>query len=175
MTPEPAAKHSRPLVALHWAVAALVLTSLVGGWVVLRGKADTDPTKLGSLARHMAIGATIGALTLARLVVRRRGHRAWLPDETTTLAGRGANWLHLLSYVLVLGMVATGFATALTTGLNQVVFGGGGDIPASLAASPVRAAHAAIAWLVFGFVAIHVGAVLWHQLRGRRILGRMLP
>lgn len=162
-------------MALHWTIAALVLTSLVGGWVVLRGTADTDPTKLGSLARHMAIGVTIGALTLVRLVVRRRGRRVPPPGEVLKGLERLAPVLHGLSYLLLLGMAASGLATAITTGLNQVVFGGGGLIPPGVAASPSRAAHAAIAWLILGFIVLHVGAVVWHHLRGERILRRMLP
>lgn len=185
-------QHSRALVALHWLAAALILTSLVGGWVVLRGKGDADPSKLGSLARHMMVGAAIGLVTLARLGVRfverraarRRGRggpmaEPAVADAPATLVARLAPALHALSYVFVLTMVATGFATVISTGLNDAVFGGGGAIPESVAtavaASPTRAVHAFVAWLVFGFIALHAGAVVWHQLRGERILGRMLP
>lgn len=176
-----AGKHSRAVVALHWLAAALILTSLVGGSVVLRGKEFTDPGKIGSLARHMMVGAAIGLVTVMRLVARFAERRAARGARVVpaTMVERLAPWLHGLSYALVLTMVVTGFATVISTGLNDAVFGGGGAIPESVAAavvaSPTRAVHAVVAWLVLGFVVLHAGAVVWHQLRGERILRRMLP
>jgi cytochrome b561 len=169
-------KHSRPLVALHWTIAALVLTSLFGGWLVLRATDDADPAKLGSLARHVGIGVTTGVLTLVRLVVRRRGSAPPAGGDHPTWMERGERLAHGASYLLVLAMVVTGLTAAATTGLIPVVFGSaGGAIPDALASSPARDAHAFIAWLLGAFVLVHVAAVVLHQLRGERVVQRMLP
>jgi cytochrome b561 len=169
-------KHSRPLVVLHWTIAALVLTSLFGGWLVLRATDDGDPAKLGSLARHIAIGVTTGVLTVARLVVRRHGSAPPVGGDHPTWMERGERLAHGVSYVLVLAMVVTGLTAAFSTGLADVVLSdAGGAIPDALASSRARDAHALIAWLLGAFVVVHVAAVVVHQLRGERVVQRMLP
>jgi cytochrome b561 len=62
-------------------------------------------------------------------------------------------------------MVATGFATGLAAGLPEIVFAGSGaPLPESFSAYPTWVAHSWLATLLAGFVALHVGAALHHQL-----------
>jgi cytochrome b561 len=72
-------------------------------------------------------------------------------------------------------MAGSGLATAVISGVNQVVFGpSGGSLPASLLIYPTRVAHGYIGVALAVLIAVHVGAVLYHQL-GRQdgLLGRM--
>lgn len=174
------AKHSRLMVLLHWLVALAILNSMIGGWVIIRGADAIDPRMIGVMMLHMAVGSAIGALTIARMIARRRGKRADLPGEMESATGRFAARMHAASYWLVLAMVATGFAIAISTGLKDVVFGGtAAAIPAEMARavdeSPARAVHAALAWALFAFLGLHLAGLIRSQTRGERPFRRMLP
>jgi cytochrome b561 len=73
-------------------------------------------------------------------------------------------------------MVASGYATAILAGLNRSVFAhSGGPLPESFAIYPSFVAHGTIAAVLAAFIALHVLAVLFHQLvRKDHLLRRML-
>src|SRR5215469_10708368 len=96
------------LVALHWLLAALIVAALAIGALKMVNIPNGDPLKLEALRAHMAGGAFIGALMLARLFVRTGTAR---PAPAT--AGRSgldalARASHRLFYLLVLAMPASG-------------------------------------------------------------------
>jgi cytochrome b561 len=61
-------------------------------------------------------------------------------------------------------MAATGLATAVAAGLNRGVFQGSGEaLPASFVAYPTFTTHFYLAWLLVGFVLLHVLPAIYHQ------------
>jgi cytochrome b561 len=123
------------LVALHWALAALIVAALALGALVMVRIPNGDPAKIAALRSHMEGGALILALMLARLAVRARtAHPAPASAGHPLL-----DWLawgsHRMLYVLVLGMAASGGAVALEAGLLDVVFAGRGALPADFGSS----------------------------------------
>jgi len=83
--------------------------------------------------------------------------------------------MHYGFYLIVLLMVASGYATAIIAGLNKIVFQGSGDpLPASFAIYPSFIAHGYAAALLAGLIALHVLAALYHQfVRKDGLFGRM--
>lgn len=150
------------LVALHWAVAVLIVASLCVGFFELDAMANSDPHKLDLLQVHMAVGMGILALMLVRLAVR-------LCTSRPPVAGsRFTPMIEYGFYLLVIAMATTGLATAIAAGLNDIVFARSGDpLPPSLLVYPTRVAHGYLALLLVAFIALHLFAALPR-------LGRML-
>ena len=60
------------LVSLHWLLALLIMLAMGLGTFVLKEMPNASPDKLGALQGHMLMGFAIGALMMARLIVRLR-------------------------------------------------------------------------------------------------------
>jgi cytochrome b561 len=152
-----ASRYHPLLVALHWLLAVLILAALAVGFSVLAAMSNADPAKIAVLRWHMAGGMLILALMLVRFVVR-------LVTAKPAPANRFAPIVHYGFYVLVVLMVGTGFATGLLAGLPEIVFAeSGAPLPATFAAYPTFQAHFRLAVVLAGFVVLHVGAALYHQ------------
>jgi cytochrome b561 len=83
----------------------------------------------------------------------------------TQASARAAGWAHLAFYVLVFGMVISGYATALIARLNDSVFArSGAPLPATFDAYPTFHLHGWIATILAILVGLHVLGALWHGL-----------
>jgi len=73
--------------------------------------------------------------------------------------------VHYGFYAVVFLMVVTGYATAIFAGLNRIVFQGSGEpLPPDFSSHPGFVAHGYLALPLAGLIALHVAAVLYHQL-----------
>lgn len=175
MKTAPVTRYHPLLVTLHWLLAVLIVAMLCVGFFVLEAMPNIDPRKIGVLLIHMSVGMSIFALMAVRLIVRARTAK---PEGATTgnrLLDRIAPATHYGFYILVLLMVATGYATAILAGLNRSVFLESGEpLPPSFAMYPSFVAHRCLALLLVGFIVLHVLAALYHQFfRKDRLLRRM--
>lgn len=163
------------LVSLHWLLFALILLSLGVGFFVLRNMPNSDPQKIGILLVHMSAGMAILALMAVRLAVRLWTSHPPQASIGVRLADRLAKPVHYGFYVLVLMMAATGLATALLAGLNEIVFQGSGEpLPADLGVYPTRVAHGYAASIFVVLIGMHAAAALYHQfVRKDGLAGRM--
>jgi cytochrome b561 len=170
-----ASKYHPALALLHGVLAFFILASLAFGFFVLRTLPNTDARKLDMLEWHMGLGMAIFAAMLARLVVRWRTARPSPAGLGTPASARAAGWAHVAFYVLVFGMVVTGYATGLIAHLNDIVFArSGAPLPPSFDAYPTFHLHGWIAAILAILVALHVAGALWHWLvRRDRVMGRM--
>ena len=165
MTVRSANKYQPVLVILHWTLAWFIIASLAFGFFVLRTLPNTDTRKLDMLEWHMGLGMAIFAAMLARLVVRWRTARPAPAGLGTPASARAAGRAHLAFYVLVICMVASGYATALIAHLNDIVFArNGAPLPATFDAYPTFHLHGWIAALLTILIGLHVAAALWHWL-----------
>jgi cytochrome b561 len=137
---------------------------------VLAGMSNSDPAKIALLRIHMAGGMAILALMLIRLIVRWRTAR----PPKATIGSRSlesiAPFIHWGFYILVAGMVASGYTTGILAGLNRSVFAESGEPPrADFAAYPSFRIHGLLAAILVAFLALHAAATLYHQFvrRGR--------
>lgn len=160
-------------VAIHWLSAALVLGLLVSGF---RAAGTIDPeAKAGLLRIHAVVGATVLALTLARIAWwifadRRPAESAGTPR----LQGLAARAVHVLFYVVLVGMAASGIGMLVLSGAAAILFAGApGPLP-DFMEYPPRLAHGLGAFLLVALVLAHVAAAFYHQFVLRdRLLARM--
>jgi len=99
-----------------------------------------------------------------RFIVRMRTSRPAAATTGHPLLDRIAPISHYGSYVLVLLIVGTGFATAIPAGLGEIVFGpSGAPLPPTLMIYPTFVAHVFSATLLVGFIVLHVLGAFYHQ------------
>jgi cytochrome b561 len=162
------------LVALHWLLAFLIIAALALGALVMAKVPNSDPMKLEALRSHMAGGALIFALMLARLSMRTR--TAHPPAATTghPLLDKVAWASHRLFYGLIFAMVASGVTMSLQADLFRVVFGGHDVLPPDLWVYPIRSVHYLVSRVLMTLIALHIAGALYHTLIVKdRLLRRM--
>ena len=156
-----ASRYQPVLVALHWLLAVMIIGLLCLGFFVLANMPNTDPKKLDILVWHMAGGMLVLALMILRFIIRVRSARPATATTGSPLLDRLASAAHWGFYVIVVLMVATGWATGwLISGAFQP---NGEPLPETFAVFPTFRAHAALAVLLVLLIAIHVAAALYHQ------------
>ncbi len=161
----PSVTRYHPAIAgLHWLLTVLIIGSLILGYFKLAPMANSDPQKITLLRLHMAGGIAILALMAMRLLFRLSTAKPEAVRTPYPGLDRLAVIAHYAFYVLVLLMAFTGIATAVISGLNMIVFGGGGEaLPPSLLIYPTRVAHGYIAAALAALIGLHVVAALYHH------------
>ena len=151
------------LVALHWALALLIIAALALGALVMAKIPNHDPIKVEALRSHMAGGVLILLLTVVRFVVRGVTQHPASASTGARSLDRLAWASHRLLYVAVLGMAASGFVMALQSDLPTVL-SERGALPADFWVFPVRTVHYLISRLLMALIALHVAGALYHTL-----------
>jgi cytochrome b561 len=171
-------RHSPFVQALHWLTALLVLGLIaVGLWMVAL---PIGLPKLYAYGWHKWIGLTVFVLTLLRL-----GWRTWhpsppLPNTATPWTRAIAPWSHAALLVLLISLPLTGWLMSSAGGVPVVWFGVL-PLPDLVARDMqlferLRTTHHWLAWTLMGLLAMHVLAVVHHDVvRRDGILRRMLP
>jgi len=163
---------SNASVGLHWLAAALIVALATAGFLMTNLAVDSAARLL--VARmHTLGGATLMLLTVARLVLRRRGP-AVSPLPVSELHRRGVVAIHALLYGVTFLIGATGFVTGARSAWPDYLRGQLAKAPA-LETLASRAAHAALVFVLLGLVLLHVGGVVLQQARGGGVLRRMAP
>jgi cytochrome b561 len=163
---------SNASVALHWLAAALLFGLAAAGFVMTDLPSDSSARLLLSRL-HTIGGATLMLLTVARLVVRRRGP-AVSPLPVSELHRRGVGAIHALLYVVTFAIGATGFVTGARSTWPDYLRGQLDDAPA-LEALVSREVHELLVFALLGLVLLHVGGVMLQHVRKGGVLQRMVP
>ena len=148
-------------VSIHWLSAVLILVLIATGF---RAADTIDPAAKAQLLRiHVPIAVAMLFLTLLRIVW-------WLAIDLKPhpVAGsplwqeRSAKAVHLLFYVVILGMIASGIGMMVLSGAGSIIFGQGGVLPDFSKFAP-RVPHGIGARLLIALLVLHVGAALYHH------------
>ena len=165
-------------IALHWLIAAALLSTFLLGQYMTR--LDLSPVKLKLYSYHKWIGVTIFLLVLVRLVWRIL-HRP--PAHSSTMPAwqhKAAALTHFLLYALTLSIPISGWLMSSASGF-QVFYLGHFPIPDLLAknkesAEQLKQLHESLNWTMLALVTLHVAAAMKHHLVDRDdVLRRMLP
>ncbi len=176
----PPDRYSGTAIVLHWAIAALVLSTIPLGWY---GATFETAAAQSATNIHKSIGIAILALTLVR-VGWRLGHRPpALPADYNPILRVIARVSHALFYVLLIVLPLSGWWMSSAVPMERHPFGYGPlqvpflPVPRGWAsAGPAHAMHVNLAWLMIGLVALHIAAALKHRFIDRDgVLARMLP
>ena len=163
------------LVSLHWLLTVLIVVSLLMGSNILSQIPNDNPEKLFALKMHMIFGFIILVLMIVRVIVRKKTQKP-LPAETgNAVLNKAGIVAHTLLYLLVFGMVGSGMATALISGLPDIVFNNSGvALPENFNDILPRVFHGVIAKVLFVMIFLHVLGALYHQfVRKDSLLSRM--
>jgi cytochrome b561 len=178
------ARYSLPHIAVHWAMAALILIQLPVA-LYMGAQVEDSPAQDRIELVHISLGLTILTLAVVRLALRlafKPAPMPMAPGWEATLA-RGA---HVLMYVLIFAIPLTGWALK-SFGPNGVSMWGLVRFPSlpAFAGLPrevgypvyggIENAHILMAWLLVATVVLHVSGVVLHSLRKQPLLWRMLP
>lgn len=141
---------------LHWLSVGLVAALLAIGWFVFTGTGADYPAKRGIMAAHMAGGSLILLLTAIRIGLR---IRRWVRGRAPNEAGNRSRLeiaIQWSLYLAVIAMVASGFATAILSGLNLAAFGGDASrLDPDWPDLPVLALHGWIGLTLLALAAMH--------------------
>lgn len=147
-------------VTIHW-LSALLIVALLG--LGFRASETADPEAKASILQvHASLGVAILLLTLARIVW-------WQLDKKPAPVAGSPRWqelsakaVHVLLYVVVLGMAASGIGMFVLSGAGPVVFGGEGSLPDFTKYLP-RIPHGIGARVMIVLLLLHGGAALYHH------------
>lgn len=161
-------------MTVHWLTAIAILGLLWAGFTA----ADTadEAAKIQLLRLHTSAGIAVFSLTLFRIgwwlfADRRPEEAAGLPRWQ----GRSARIVHLLLYLVIIVLGASGIGLMALSGAGDVLAGNAVGLPDFRDYAP-RPVHGIAARLLIALTVLHVVAALYHQfVRRDGTLSRMLP
>ena len=182
-TEQASGRYSAGAIGLHWLTAACFAFQIGLGW---RMSASHGPQSFAIFQLHKSVGITILLLTLARIGWRMTFRPPPYPPTMHPAEKRLARVVHLLFYLLLLGLPLSGWALVSSSKLAVPTFLYGTvpwpHIPGVAGLDPARramlndaaaATHVTLVWLAFAAIILHVAGALKHQLQQRDYLARM--
>ena len=179
-TAPPAIPHyDRVQRALHWTMAAVILTAMLIG-LYCAYQVPGTPVRKFLLEWHKSLGMTALVLAVLRVGWRAAHAAPAYVERLGRLNHAAASAGHLALYGLMLFMPLTGYLTSGAGG-NTLPFFWLFQWPRLVPLDKTLAHTAADlheygAWAIYAVVGAHLAAVAWHQLiRRDTVLRRMLP
>ncbi|MEM6986396.1 MAG: cytochrome b/b6 domain-containing protein [Pseudomonadota bacterium] len=149
-------------VGIHCLSALLILALMISG--NLSAETETAQSKLVILRLHAVCGLSIVCLTLLRLVWWWRVDNKPVSVAMPRWQARSAHAVHVLLYVVMLGMGASGIGMLVLSGAGDSLFGGASaPLPDFWQYAP-RRPHGLGARILVALIVLHVGAALYHQM-----------
>lgn len=170
------AQFSLSMRLFHWGMAALVLSMLAAGLLMIR---SLEPWQLTIITLHKAFGVIAVVLVTVRLLNRLRHQLPALPDDLSALQKKAATASHWLLYSLLFVMPVSGYLMQYFAARPIEVFGWF-RLPAALQVdiynyALFRELHGWLAIALTAVIALHVGAALHHHfIRKDNVLKSML-
>lgn len=146
---------------IHW-VSALLILILLGSGIRADGTEDAL-AKVSILRVHVPLGIAILVLTLIRI------GWWWMADNKPTALpmprwqDRFSRTVHVLFYVVILGMGASGVGMLILSGAGAIIFGGPAESLPNFWDYAPRTPHALGAKFMLGLLVLHAGAALYHH------------
>ena len=171
-------RYSRVAIALHWAIALLVVANLFLGFY-------HEAFGRGAVAWlmwfHKATGMTVLALTVVRILWR-LSHRPPAPDPLLKRWEVGlASAVHWLFYAALIAIPLTGWMLSSSSNRATSFFGLFDIAPLPVSRSEdahelFEELHEIFAKLTIGLIILHVLGAAKHHFEGHRhLIGRMAP
>lgn len=160
----------------HWGMAALVLSMLAAGLLMIT---SLQPWQLTLLTAHKAFGVTAIVLVAARLINRLRHQVPPLPDNLSNAQKAIAIASHWLLYLLLFSMPISGYLMQYFAARPIDVFGWF-RLPAALnvdiqSYALFRELHSWLSIALIAIIILHIGAALHHHfIRKDNVLKSML-
>jgi cytochrome b561 len=175
----PPAGYTRTAIALHWAIALIMVCAFGLGWVMTDIPGLT-PAKLRYYSWHKWLGVTVFALAMLRVAWRATHRVPALPPGMPRWQRAAAHVTHTLLYLLMFAVPITGYLFSSAANV-PVVYLGLVRLPMLIGPDPVlkpvlRGMHVALNYTLAALVIVHVAAAFKHQWLDRDgLLSRMIP
>ncbi len=171
-------RYTSVAIALHWAIAGLILFMIWLGWNM-----EENETRL---QLHKSIGISILILSVARLAWRWLNPPPALPEGMKPLEVKASHGVHVAFYALMILMPLGGWFVASTGRLSVPIvlfdtvswphFPFTDGIRGGTVHDVAEFAHSKGAWLIIGLLALHVAGALKHEFSAEEgVLKRMIP
>ena len=173
-------RYTRVAMWLHWIIAGLIVTQLIGGFVMHK-LPNTASFKIEAYQLHKSFGLVVLALALVRLGWRLTHKAPPLPEGTKTWERLLARATHTAFYVLIIGVPLAGWWVVSSSSYGTGSFFFVADIPVLPGAGILshgawEEVHEIMAKLVIGLLVLHVAAALKHHYVDKDgVLARMAP
>ena len=180
-------RYTAVAIALHWAIALLIIGMIAAGWIVDEMPGGPGSPKTAIIQIHKSVGITILLLTVARIVWRIMNPppaEPPMPKWQSLLASS----VHILLYVLMLAMPLSGWIMASAEisqhetryfGTVEMYVPGIPGLPAETReglASTFGSLHSAGAWVIIGLLVLHIAGAVKHQFIDKDgLLARIAP
>ncbi len=148
-------------ITIHWLSALLILVLIGSGF---RASGMEDPVaKAAILQIHLSVGIAILLLTLARI-----GWWFWADKKPASVAmspwkDRASRLVHVLFYVVILGMTASGLGMMVLSGAGQIIFSESVESLPDFWEFLPRRPHGIGARVMITLLILHVGAAVYHH------------
>jgi cytochrome b561/polyisoprenoid-binding protein YceI len=179
MTGTASSRYTAVAVALHWAIAILILFMIWLGWNM-----EENETRY---QLHKSIGISILILSVARVAWRVMNPPPPLPADMKPLEKTASHYVHMGLYVLIIAMPLLGWALVSTSKFQvpTVLFGTvswpnipflGGLRGNDIVHAILETLHSKGAWVIIGLLVLHVAGAIKHEFSGEEgVLKRMIP
>ncbi|MEM7354392.1 MAG: cytochrome b/b6 domain-containing protein [Acidobacteriota bacterium] len=166
-TERPAA-YGRTTQALHWISALLLIGMAATGAVMTRLPEGVAQLRLYRL--HVGLGLVVLGLTLGRLAWRLRDPWPSPPPGMPPWREQAFKWNHILLYVVIVVMLASGVAMLLSSGFGLWP---GTVSPEGIQNVPPKNAHVVASKVFMALFVMHVAGVGLYQLKKGDTFSRM--
>ncbi len=165
-------------IALHWAIAAMILFMIWLGW----NMEDNE----SRFQLHKSIGITILILSIARILWRRMNPPPALPEGMPAREKRLSHFVAMTFYVLMIALPLAGWLLVSISEFKvpTVLYGlvswpnlpFTSGIESELLYDIIETLHSKGAWVIIVLLALHVAGALKHEFSSEDgVLKRMLP
>lgn len=154
-------RYGKVAVGIHW-LSALAIVALLGSGIRADGATEAAE-KIPFLRVHVALGITILVLTLCRIGWWWRADRKPTPLSMPALQGFVSRAVHVLFYIVILGMAASGIGLLVISGAGAIIYGGDASLLPDFWDYPPRTPHGIGAKIMIALFVLHAGAALYHQ------------
>lgn len=181
MTSSPsAARYTAVAIALHWAMAFLILFMIWLGW-------NMDDNEV-RYQLHKSVGLTILFLTVTRIAWRLLNPPPPLPEDMNSLERKASHFVHIAFYALMVIIPLAGWLLVSISPFQvSTVLYGAIDWPHLPFTSGLRQGnellhgivenvHSKGAWVIIVLLGLHVAGAIKHEFGSEEgVLKRMLP
>ncbi len=159
-------------ITIHWLSALLIVALLVSGFRA--GGMEDAVAKAEFLRVHIALGITVLVLTVLRILWWLFADKKPESIAMPVWQDRASRAVHILFYIVIFGMIASGTGMMMLSGAGSIIFGeSAASLPDFWDFKP-RLPHGIGARAMLIFFVFHAGAALYHHFVKRDgLLGRM--
>jgi cytochrome b561 len=149
-------------VSIHW-LSAMLIVILIGSGFHVANTVDMA-TKPAILRLHVLVAIGVLVLTIVRIVW-------WFGfDQKPAPIGGSPRWhertaraVHILFYVLILTLIASGIGMLALSGAAPIIFGGGDGLLPNFSKYPPRLIHGIGVRLLLALLVLHISTALYHH------------